>query len=111
MEDKQYYWVDIESGVRFPCTKKYHDSMKKIWEDCKPKFTPSKKMTQIIIGTTAGENHFYKDMYIAGCDPITSDKSSIGFIPLKAEWADKPNPSVFQKLCMMSGVPEKYFKK
>lgn len=90
MGDKQHYWVDIESGVRFPCSKEYYDTMKKIWEDVKPKFKRPIEGRQLIIGTTAGENHFLKDMYMSGIDPISEGSgSSMGFIPLKAEWNEE----------------------
>jgi len=96
-EQKQYYWVDLESGVRFPCTKEYYDGMKKIWNEAIPKRVLSPGV-MVITGTPSGKNHFTKEFYemdekahwkspfIAGIDPITSDKSSVGscmgmFIP------------------------------
>ena len=87
-EEKQHYWVDLESGVRYPCSKEYYEGMKRIWNSVRPKLTlpPDKRSVMVITGTTSGENHFLKDIYTAGIDPVSSDKSSVGssmgmFIP------------------------------
>jgi hypothetical protein len=112
MEDKQYYWTDLESGVRYPCTKGHYDSMKKLWRDAMPKFVPSPKMTKLVFGTHTGENNWIKDVFISGVDFAKGEsKSSIYFIPLKAEWKEKPDPSIFQKIFSAVCVPAKYFKK
>ena len=54
-EEKQYYWTDLESGVRFPCTKEFHDSMMAIWNATIPKFAPSKKMTSLNVRDFGGK--------------------------------------------------------
>jgi len=90
MENNQHYWVDIESGVRFPCSKEYYDTMKKIWEDVKPKFKRPIEGKQLIIGSTNGESSWTTDIFFSGIDPISEGSgSSMGFIPLKAEWNEE----------------------
>ena len=55
-EKKQYYWTDIESGVTFPCSKEYYDTMKATWIAAKPKLTKDyKKFGTMIITGTGGE--------------------------------------------------------
>lgn len=108
--EKQYYWVDLESGVRYPCTKEYHDSMMKAWKEAYPPNLPplSTSLTPIITGTPSGKNNF--DKYIAGCDPYTADDdpSKISIIPLKAECKEYRQPTEEELLKHMSdacGVP------
>ena len=50
MENK-YYWVDIESGIKFECSKEYYESMMKNWNDAIPKFNEIKFKIPIIYGT------------------------------------------------------------
>lgn len=54
---KQYYWIDFESGVRYPCTKEYYDAKMKNLEDAKPKFDKNIKFKIPIIYGTGGENY------------------------------------------------------
>ena len=50
-KEKQYYWTDIESGVTFPCSKEYYETMIDIWEAARPKFKPIVLIPPIITGT------------------------------------------------------------
>ncbi len=53
MENK-YYWVDIESGIRFECSKEFRDSMLSMWEEAKPKLT-DKSFGIVMLTGTGGE--------------------------------------------------------
>ena len=85
-EENQYYWTDIESGVRFPCSKEYYEGMKRAWEECKPKLTSnSRNIGSVIITGTKGDIDY--DKYIQGTDPISDDGKSmfVSFKPFKNE--------------------------
>ena len=61
-ENRQYTWVDLESGVRYPCTKEHQEEQKRIWEMCKPKFIKGFS-TPIIFGTGGEQVNFtFKDL-------------------------------------------------
>lgn len=52
--EKDYNWVDFESGVKYPCTKKYYDDMMKNFKDAVPKFDKDIKFKIPIIYGTNG---------------------------------------------------------
>ena len=63
MEEKQYSWVDLESGVRYPCSKEHYEGMLKLWESCKPKNIKLKNPV-IIVGTSPiGVSNWSKDLF------------------------------------------------
>lgn len=110
-EEKQYYWVDIESGVRFPCTKEYHDSMTKLWESVKPEFRPSVKIKHMVLYGTKGEDkNFTHDQFIAGINPISGEDSKVQWIPMPLE--DVPDSvDSMKQIYEATGVPPKYTTK
>lgn len=53
---KQYSWVDPESGERFLCSKEYYESMFKNFSDATPKLSNKFELKPIIYGTSGNIN-------------------------------------------------------
>ncbi len=55
MEEREYYWVDIESGVRFKCSKEFYETMRATWIAATPAKLCNKKFGSMMIFGTGGK--------------------------------------------------------
>lgn len=79
MSDKQYYWIDIESGQKFECSKEYYENQLKQFNDIIPKFNGEFQGTVMMMGT-GGEQLYPKTFEEAfkntNIKPITDEQEN-----------------------------------